>query len=156
MRVDSLPNRKGSQDAGSRNQVFTSERLKAERKFLSEVISAESQNIPKETISAESANFGQKRFISYEHPWSLISAEMTLFRPKLALSAENHLSAKMTPKAERFRQVPKMSLLAERPKRGPFGRTLVFTFQLSTVFGRGKGPERVMRTGMYSNLSTGH
>ena len=64
---------------------------------------------------------------NYEHFWHLISAEITLFRPKFALSAEKCLSAEMTPKAERFRQVPKLSLSAERPKRGPFGRTIIYS-----------------------------
>ena len=73
----------------------------AEREFPCEVISAESRNRPKETISAERGSFRPK----YEHFWHLISAEMT-------------------PKAERFRQLPKLSLSAERPKQGPFGRTL--------------------------------
>ena len=63
------------------------------------------------------------------------------FRPKaereflcdviLAESRKNRqretISAKMTPKAERFRQVPKLSLSAERPKRGPFGRTIIYS-----------------------------
>ena len=86
----------------------------------------------RKTKWTERENFGRNRQF---RPKVLISAKISTLLapnfgqnyplwPKLTLSAEIVLSAEMMPKAKRFRQVPKVSFLAESPKEAPFGRTL--------------------------------